>query len=319
MTKSSPRMINSMQPLGSIITRHCGRGQEKPTVSWSQLPWARVGKRTHGLAIIMILLSALALPDFSYAAGRVFYDGFEDGTTNNWTIESGRNPCPVVTSALDGGPGPRGTRMMRCNWDGGSFEGVVLNSWSYTNEFLLRFWVRLDADVDRVNGAKLFRLNWPTYDIVLQRDYSDNQFHMWWFMPGGADGMNCWNREGNFLDDHQWHKIEIYVKHDTGSNNGIVKSWRDGVFINWDCGNPRTNLNNYAGSPYYPWYVMSNWSQNPGWEHDNNNHIYWDDIEIYSDNGTGATGSMSDATINVSGAGSVNQTPPNPPQNLQVQ
>ena len=38
---------------------------------------------------------------------------------------------------------------------------------------------------------------------------------------------------------------------------------------------------------------------NPGWEHDANNHVYWDDFEIYSDatNGTPVTGNLSDASV----------------------
>ncbi len=42
---------------------------------------------------------------------------------------------------------------------------------------------------------------------------------------------------------------------------------------------------------------MSNWSNMPGWEHGANNHIYWDDIEMYTDTGVGGTGQMSDASI----------------------
>jgi hypothetical protein len=59
--------------------------------------------------------------------------------------------------------------------------------------------------------------------------------------------------------------------------------------------------------------LPSNWSSNPGWEHDAVNNVYFDDVEIYSDMGTGATGSMADASITVGGGTGVQQ-----PRNLRV-
>ena len=41
-------------------------------------------KRTRLLAMSVILLSALAVTEVSYAAGRIFSDGFESGNTNLW-------------------------------------------------------------------------------------------------------------------------------------------------------------------------------------------------------------------------------------------
>ena len=92
-------MINLMQTLGSHLTTDYGSGQKKHTLPRKQLTSERTGKRTGALAIALILLSSLALANLSYAAGRLFYDGFENGTTDAWAVESGRNRCIVVTSS----------------------------------------------------------------------------------------------------------------------------------------------------------------------------------------------------------------------------
>ena len=62
---------------------------------FSSRPKMAKGKRY--LAIGLIALSQLALADLSYAASRVFYDGFEDGTTNKWTKDDGRDKAGTTT------------------------------------------------------------------------------------------------------------------------------------------------------------------------------------------------------------------------------
>jgi hypothetical protein len=69
------------------------------------------------------------------------------------------------------------------------------------------------------------------------------------------------------------------------------------------------------GHQWGPLYLMSNWSNNPGWEHGASNHVYWDDIEVYTDAGSGGSGNMSDATISA-GSGDAQ---PAAPKNLTVQ
>ena len=104
-----------------------------------------------------------------------------------------------------------------------------------------------------------------------------------------------WGKDCPAVGDHKWHRIEIYVKHDTDGQDGIIRHGVDGVKIH-----ERLGATDNDGGKWYPWHIMSNWSSNPGWEHDANNHTYWDDIEIFSDTGKGeVTGSMADATIRV--------------------
>jgi hypothetical protein len=284
----------------------------------NQLSLSRMTKYLWHLTTALILLAPLALVDFSYAAGLVFSDDFEDGTTNKWLQDSPHSKCPVVTSALDNGAGPHsGTRMMRCNWDGGSYDGVMLDSWGYTNEFLLRFWYRVDRDVDAKVGSKMLRLAFSsqqeTYWATQFELLSNAPLFMYWKTPSIDE--SYWPSSASpsnpAVGNYAWHKFELYIKHDTSGANGIIRVWIDGVKV-FD----RTNIISHAsGTSWRPLYVMSNWSMNPGWEHDSSNHVYWDDVDIYSDTGTGATGLMSDATIS-SGSGS--QTVPNPPQQAQV-
>lgn len=100
------------------------------------------------------------------------------------------------------------------------------------------------------------------------------------------------------MQDRQWHKIEIYVKHDTDGTDGAIKVWWDGVLGGAYPYNGQTALR-----PWYRLVMPSNWSMNAGWEHDQNNHFYIDDVEIYADVNTGntnVTGNLYDATIHMS-------------------
>ena len=119
-----------------------------------------------GAHVFLTLCLLFGMAGTVRAAGRVFVDGWEDGTTNKWAAQSATDRCPVVTTPLDGGPGPfAGTRMLRCNWNGtvplsnpANFEGLKLTTWPYTSEFLIRFWVRVDlSDFAGGTGPKHFR------------------------------------------------------------------------------------------------------------------------------------------------------------------
>jgi hypothetical protein len=249
-------------------------------------------------------------------ATRVFYDGSESGNVNLWAASDGtRSPCQSVVSALDGGGPAVGSRMLRCNWNGvvpwndyNSYDTLQLNSWNYTNEMLMRFWIRLDQDMDYKDGAKLFRLGFGgDSDTFWQRDpvSQSGGTHEAWYVNGNAI-INAWGAH-NF-EDHQWHKIEIYIKSDTGPN-GAIKVWMDNALTN-SYQYPYTGITAVGSSRWYPFNLMSNWSSNPGWEHDANNHVYWDDIEIYTDSssGTPATGSLSNASIQANGGGTPTPT-----------
>ena len=52
------------------------------------------------------------------AGGRVFYDGFETGNTNQWAQDSSRTKCTAVRTSVDGKPTHAGSYMLECNWNG---------------------------------------------------------------------------------------------------------------------------------------------------------------------------------------------------------
>lgn len=280
--------------------------------------------RRKGVLKIRHLLIALAIPaqivfsDFSYAASRVFYDGFESGTTSAWNQDDSRNRCNVVTSAADGGSVRTGSRMLRCNWNGlvawndpASFEALVVNSWSYSREFLIRYWIRVDNNLSGGEGPKYFRigsnssgpatsfgaLNVDGYQKLGMFNATSNIVTFW----GG----------GSHAADHNWHKVELYIRQ--GASDGIVRMWEDGVqLVNF------TNVNTIqSGGTWNPFHISSNWSGAAGVQaNDTTNYVYWDEFEVYSDvsTGTAATGSLADASISTSSTSTITA-----PSNLTVQ
>ena len=323
MITTRTAQTDTMDLMGPTLRAFCpkpwGSAPHAGGAALRPVAWSTITTYWWQLTLALTFLVPLALAEVSDAAGLVFSDNFEDGTTNKWLQDSPHNKCPVVTAALDNGPGPRsGTKMMRCNWNGGSYDGVMLNAWEYTNEFLLRFWYRVDRDVDAKVGSKMLRLAFSsqqeTYWATQFEQLPNAPMFMYWktpsldetYWPGSASAANP------AMGDYRWHKFELYMKRDTSGANGIIRVWFDGVNV-YD----RPNiLSHVAGSSWGPLYVMSNWSMNAGWEHDANNHVYWDDVEIYSDTRSGAVGSMADATMSSSGAGS--PTIPNTPLPPQV-
>lgn len=256
-----------------------------------------------GIGVISMLIADVAL-----AAGRVFYDGFESGT-GQWSKDDFRDMCVSVATSVDAVPPKSGARMLECNWNGtvvwnatNSFSTLQLNSWNYTSEFLIRFWVRLSADVDRKQGSKLFRMS-PISTVAddfflnAQMENAGGPLLSYWATINGSAGPIFWG-DSSPLGDGQWHKIEIYVKHNTpGVADGTQRIWLDGSLKQQG-----TNMVTISpGDHWYPIHLMSNWSNNPGWEHDANNHVYWDEFEIYSDNGSGGVGNMFDASISTGG------------------
>ena len=263
----------------------------------------------------LIGVALLVVPQVSYAQGLVMSDGYESGTTDQWNAESGRPKCPAVRTAVDGVPVHSGNYMMECNWDGvsGQYSTVILQKWDYSREFLVRFWVRYAADVDRVGGNKLMRFyphdGFDSFYLAAQMEKPGGPLFSFWEQINGGYGPEDWG-DGSPFGDNKWHKIEIYMKHNTaGSANGTVRIWQDGLVKD-----QASNIVTVAsGRFWYPMFLMSNWSGNPGWEHDANNHTYWDDIEVFTDLGTGASGLMSDASIKAGGSSA-----PASPTNLRI-
>lgn len=253
------------------------------------------------LLLGLFILAQILLCDLSYAASRVFYDNFESGTTDAWIQDSYRNRCNVVKSAADGGSVHNGSNMLRCNWNGlvawnapEAYESLVLNSWSYSNEFLIRFWIRVDKNLSGGEGPKYFRIGSNTstsFGALNVGGYQKLEIY------NSNDRIGTYWGEGSKAANHGWHKVELYIKQD--AKNGIVRLWEDGVqLVNY------TNVNTVeSGKTWTPFYISSNWSGAPGVEaNDTTNYVYWDDFEVFSDSNTGTsvTGSLSDASVSAS-------------------
>lgn len=275
----------------------------------------RVTHAARQLALALILFSTLTLSDASHAASRVFYDGFEDGTTNKWQQADARSRCQVVTAATDGIVGPfAGTRMARCNWDGtradgtpDRFQTLVTPTGNYTDEFFIRVRFRMDQNIEPTPGSsnKFMRLFYFTGTLYHDL-FADADNRTMGILNKGAPSLNeqmlTYYGDGPkaiALGDvsataASWHKLEYWIKQSTGA----IRVWHDGLLVRDDSGY------NYGGIKWPTLFLVSNWSAT----HDATNHIYFDEVEIFSDRGTGASGSMSDATI----SGQSTDAPKNP-------
>ncbi|MGB3073224.1 MAG: hypothetical protein WBP40_03180 [Candidatus Moraniibacteriota bacterium] len=263
----------------------------------------------------LFLLSLLIASD-AHSASRVFYDGFESGNSNLWAQADFRNMCGVVASAADGGNTKTGTYMARCNWNGtlewndpARFESLYKSGFSYSNEILWRAWIRRDNNLQGGSGPKIWR--WNTNGNTFGSLYLDSATtggtrHSIYNGAGNQIGGTYWG--GDDAGDRQWHKLEFYVK--IGVSDGIVRYWVDDVMW-WE----QTGADTTAD--WSTFYMSSNWSGADGCcNHDSANYLYWDEFEIYSDTGSGASGSMSDGAITVGGG---DTTPPAAPTGLGVQ
>ncbi len=277
-----------------------------------------------GLIVFILVVTSLALfnleVEVASAATRVFYDDFESGNTSQWSQGGSNDKCTNVSTAIDGNSPHEGSHMMQCNWNGtvawndpASYSSAVLGSWSYTNEFLIRMWVRADNDVDHKFGSKWIRItgNYPTNSFI-----ADGQMEQ----AGGPiytnieclDGTcnNWYNYGSGLIGNTQWHKLEFYSK---GGSGSIFRIWVDDN-LEWE----KTGFS--SSQKWNELNIMSNWSDNgPEWAHDANNHIYWDNFEIYSDStsGTPATsGTLANGDIAVSGT--PDTQPPTSPTSLSA-
>jgi hypothetical protein len=245
----------------------------------------------------------------SAQGGLVFSDGFESGNTNQWSADDFRNKCVVTSSSIDGRAPLSGVKMVECNWNGlvawnapDAYSTLKLGSFSANQEFLVRVWARVASDKDAKDGAKLMRLDaLPGYSFIIEVQ-ADRTLKAHWEIVNGATGPSvCWGC--GTIADGNWHQIEVYE----GPSGG--KLWVDNSLVYTR--STRANITSV------PLYLLSNWSNNPGWEHDAANHVNFDSIEVYSDQGSGATGSMSAGTIAASGGGTTTQQPA-PPTNLRI-
>lgn len=285
----------------------------------STLPALRGQKRpfVRMLAVAGLALAGVSAP--SFAAGLVFSDDFEAGNTNKWGQDGGRNKCVVVSQATDGGTPAAGQNMAECNWNGtvawdapSAYSTLRLASFNYSKEFLMRMKVRFASDVDHKFGAKAFRIyGTDSYYFGAQMEQSGGPLFSYFETINGSAGPMTYGA-GTTVGDGKWHEIEIYVKHNDSGANGALKVWVDGKLLQ-SASNAVTAT---AGAKWFPIYIMSNWSNNgPEWAHDAANHVYWDNFEIYSDNGTGGSGSMADGTM---GGTATTAKTPNPPTDVRL-
>lgn len=252
---------------------------------------------------LMIVVSALCAcggggGDQPRTAGRIFFDNFEDGTTSKWQQDSNRNRCTVVLTSSDGVAGPfAGSRMLRCSDDGTvawndplAFESLQLEVINYSTELFIRARVRADTNLEHtgVSPKKILRVfNWigvqSTYNDIFESFYpGSNLVNVG--SAGGTQFATYWGGTGsdNSSVPTGWHKIEYYI-----NTSGVIRVWHDGVMVQ-----NFTGLST-ANAKWFPFTITSNWADS----HDGTNYLYFDDFEVFSDTGSGATGSMSDATI----------------------
>jgi hypothetical protein len=253
--------------------------------------------KTNLLISLVVALSILA-PTESLPATRVFADDFESGALGKWE-HLGTFPMAQITTASKHG----GTHAVMTNWDGTQqWQWEIslrtnVSTWRYTNEFFIRFWWRIDPNCDPKNGPKFMRLlSDGSEEMYIAHDLSagGTLFQHWQFPTDQV------NYSSLSISDHNWHKIEIYVKYN--NPNSSAKFWVDGVLESGKY--PFTG--NFGSNKLNHWDWPSNWSNNPGWEHDATNYLYMDDVEIFSDSTTGeaCTGRMDDASIAASAGGS---------------
>jgi hypothetical protein len=251
------------------------------------------------VALAVAAIGGLAcLSTGAHAAGRVFYDGFESGNTNAWSQDLPHDRCPVVNRASDGGPGPySGSQMVACTWsagqDGSPYQSLAAPI-NYSNEFLMRVRMRVDKNfVPTTPGSQTKILRFFVFDGSDRSKYLDlfSIVH-----PGGDLGYTgtaalsgqlpgpVWGTSGvAAADPASWHKVEYYIN----QSAGLIRMFQDGVKVReWG---PGLNFN---GVRWTPLYLTSNW----GDPHVAGT-IYFDEMEVFSDTGTGASGSLADASV----------------------
>lgn len=245
------------------------------------------------------------------AQGRIFYDGFESGDTSLWSQADFRNRCQVVAASQDGIAGPfSGTKMLKCNdngslaWnDPAAFESLMLDNLSYQNELFIRVRVRADASLERtgVSGKKILRFfNWTgnasTYNDLFETLYPSSGLTNEG-VAGGTQLQTYWGGAAGDLsaNSNSWHKVEYYI-----STAGTIKVWHDGVLVRDNGGLPTGN------AKWLPFYITSNWADS----HGSTNNVYFDDFEVFSDLGSGFTGSMTNASIQTTATINTTSTAP---------
>jgi hypothetical protein len=265
--------------------------------------------------IRITLLCLLALcASAAQGAGRVFYDGADSGNLSAWNGVSNRGSCSAVTTAADGLTGPLvGNYMIRCNTSVGDvYEAQSIPPFSMNNEVLYRFHIRLDTNHDRTGGdprgspAKKLRMFYWTGNSSTYNDNYDVADGSTGGMrnEGLVDGTAWGTYYGDATGDHTqesnsgWHTVELYWN----KSNGNHKVWHDNVLVlNVTLGSIQGHVGEGGEME-----LQSNWEDT----HDATNYTYFDEIEVFTDTGSGlASGTLAGGDA-VQGGGGADTTPP---------
>jgi hypothetical protein len=257
-----------------------------------------------GLAVAVSFLTLVQ--DSMSAASRIKVCRFENGTFDGW-IPDGDHNVPQFTT-ID----PHsGNICLSLNWNGtfewnarDRYQSIQFESFPYTGEVFTRFWVKIDADMDvpgDETGPKIFK--WGTFtpnEIYIYPRMTDGEIveapnNNTGLAGGDPAIMSTFSGSSNstVFPRGTWHKIEHYMK--TG-NPGTITLWVDDKLCKtW-------TINTDVGGRWYPLHLASNWSGGAkpgGRDHDANNHMYFDDFELFTDStqGTPTTGSMAAGNI----------------------
>lgn len=257
------------------------------------------------------IVSSTPPPPPSSTYRRMVHDTSESGAHHPVWRDSG-DPlypkCTVVSSSYDGGAVITGTYQQRCNWDGveplASFGHAHTEQYfldgdiAWSSEYLVRFRYRNDTNIDHVIGSKMLR---PSYGStgawVVSCEYENGDPANWVMFEGliSVAYFSSGNSQGNpvvVCGDHGEHNFAYYVKKHASA--GEIKFWFDGDLKRTWTGNTSDIILSLN--------MASNWSLNPGWEHDDLNTFYVDDWEIFTDATTGgeaASGSLALNTASV--------------------
>jgi len=270
----------------------------------------------------LVVLLGVSINQAFAAGGRVFYDGFESGSFAAGWADGYADGAGIIDPAGNQGHDNTvlpvaGQRQMEC-WYGTSGT----NTWYcrfipidtlYTNEVFVRIWVRLDQDVQSDQGsmAHLIRFYGEgsggatevvtsilgggnvlfQTDAVWQSVWPSNSPVTTPFNPG--------------IGDRKWHKYEQYINNATH----VYKIWQDDVLL--------ASMSEPQITVHFPAFLpLHNWgSPKPT---DNNTHVYFDEVEVFSDLGTGGSGSMANGDITQGGGPPPDTTPPAAPTGVTI-
>lgn len=258
--------------------------------------------------LVLAFVALLAVPAQAQPT-RVFFETWEANNFSQWNTNTG---CTSPTTMPDTTAAYAGSRMAVCNWDGSAFPGpathteIELSTWATTNEFFIRYWFRYDNDITYNIGSKQFRLGFGGGSEMYMACELQNGSTGAKFFIEAVTGVEYGQPADPLCADGNWHQLEIYWLGDTNGSDGRLRIWVDDTEIYNLTGN--TKVNSDIPNRFN---FLSNWSNNPGWEHDATNHVAIDNFEVYSDSasGTSATGSMLNGTIAVGGSPTVPGAP----------